>query len=374
MLASMTSVTAVELLNQRCAGYEELTRDGSEARVTFRTAMKWRTGRLHHVRDSTQGIRRFRTSGGFHYQHPRGRTVQDARTLERIRALAIPPAWENVWICPDEFGHLQATGRDARGRKQYRYHPRFRAHRDQDKFGRLVSFAEHLPRLRRAVEQDLARPDLDRAKVLAIVTRLLDTSYIRIGNRSYALENGSYGLTTLRNKHVQVARGRLKLCFPGKSGVTHEIGISDPRLVRAVKRCRDLPGYELFQYIDTDGNRHPVDSEMVNGYIRDAMGEEFTAKDFRTWQGTVEMAIVLSSMNPFKTEHERKQLVSEAITEVAVRLGNRPATCRKYYIHPTVIEAFEKNQLPEGLKRPAKAYPAEKLNSAEHRVLKLLKG
>lgn len=290
-----------------------------------------------------------------------------------MKALAIPPAWKDVWICPEPAGHIQATGRDAKGRKQYRYHPRYRSQRDEVKFSRLVEFASKLPHLRRRVQRDIQRPGFDQNKVLAVVTRLLETTCIRVGNSEYARQNGSFGLTTLRDKHVRPRRSGLRLCFPGKSGITHEIDIDDPRLARIVRRCRDLPGYELFQYIDEMGMRCPVDSSLVNDYIREAMNGEFTAKDFRTWHGTIEAVLALGTVPFPQSESETKQAIQAAIGVVAKRLGNRLATCRKFYIHPQVLEAFSKGKLPPSADRHQRSLPRRSLSREEKSVLKLLR-
>ena len=303
----------------------------------------------------------------------KGTRIKNPKTLSRIRSLAIPPAWKDVWICPDELGHLQATGRDAKGRKQYRYHPRFRSRRDETKFARLIDFARRLPLLRRRIQRDLRSPTLDGNKVLAVVTRLLETTCIRVGNTEYAKQNGSFGLTTLRDKHARTQGSRLTLCFPGKSGIAHQVEIDDPRLAKAVRRCRDLPGYELFQYVDETGTHRKVDSSMVNDYLRETMGDEFTAKDFRTWQGTLEAAIVMSAIPRPKTETAMQKAISGAIRDVAERLGNRPATCRKFYIHPAIVDAFEKGSLPLNLKRSTRTVPSRGLSKVERTVIKLLR-
>lgn len=295
---------------------------------------------LRYVTDAGPGMRRRRAGKGFAYIGADGKAVRDREALTRIRALAIPPAWTDVWICPSANGHLQATGRDARGRKQYRYHARWREVRDETKYGRMIAFAEALPRIRRRVERDLERPGLEREKVLATVVRLLETTLIRVGNEEYARANDSFGLTTLRNRHVEVKGSTLRFEFYGKSSRRHRITLDDPRLARIVKRCRDIPGYELFQYLDDDGERRSIDSTDVNEYLREAAGEEFTAKDFRTWAGTVLAAIALCGFEPCDCEADAKKNVARAIEMVAERLGNTPAVCRKCYVHPAVIEAY----------------------------------
>jgi len=275
--------------------------------------------------------------------------VRDAKVLERIRKLAIPPAWTDVWICPLANGHLQATGRDARGRKQYRYHAEWRAVRDETKFGRMIAFGEALPKIRARVEEDLARPGLPREKVLAAVVRLLETTLIRIGNREYAKQNNSYGLTTLRNRHVDIQGSRLRFEFRGKSGKEHSVEIQDRRLARVVKQCRDLPGQTLFQYLDDDGVRQGIDSDDVNNYLREATGQEFSAKDFRTWGGTVLALAALLDIGGCEGEKEANRAVVEMVKQVSAELGNRPAICRKYYIHPVVIDTFVQGKLVEAL-------------------------
>jgi DNA topoisomerase-1 len=275
-----------------------------------------------------------------HYVGPDGRTVHDRATLERIRALVIPPAWTGVWICPYPNGHLQATGRDARGRKQYRYHNRWREVRDEVKYGRLIAFAQALPRIRQQTDRDLARPGLPREKVLAAVVQLLEKTLIRVGNEEYARENGSFGLTTMKDGHAKIRGGKVRFEFRGKSGVEHAIDLEDRRLARIVKACRDLPGYELFQYVDAAGKRQVVDSADVNAYLRDITGEDFTAKDFRTWAGTVLAAQALAAVAAFKSNREAKRNVVQAIESVAKRLGNTKAVCRKCYIHPAILDAY----------------------------------
>lgn len=293
---------------------------------------------LRYVTDATPGIRRRRSGRGFAYYAADGALVKDREVLRRIRALAIPPAWKDVWICPHAHGHIQATGHDAKGRKQYRYHKRWHAVRDETKYGRLVDFAHALPRIRRRVKADLALPGLPRAKVLAMIVRLLETTMIRIGNEEYARENGSFGLTTMQNRHLHIERGRILLKFKGKSGKSHEVNVADPALVRLVKHARDLPGQQLFQYVDDEGHPEPVDSQDVNEYLQDIAGEDFTAKDFRTWGGTLLAAALLRALP--ETQVEAKGAMLEAINKVARQLGNTPTICRKSYIHPAVLEAF----------------------------------
>jgi DNA topoisomerase-1 len=271
--------------------------------------------------------------------------VRDATTLARIRALVIPPNWRDVWICPSSRGHIQATGRDARGRKQYLYHARYRVFREQTKFGRMAIFGRALPRIRSRLARDLRRPGLTREKVLATVVRLLDMTRIRVGNEEYARENGSYGLTTMRDRHVRVRGSTVQFRFRAKSGKECSITLDHPRLARVVKRCRDLPGYELFQYVDDSGSRVSVDSNMVNDYLREITGEEFSAKDFRTWHGTVRAMAHLSDCGEGGSETAIKRNVVAALKQVAEELGNLPSTCRKYYVHPGLVDAYSEGVL-----------------------------
>jgi DNA topoisomerase-1 len=317
--------------------------------------------RLRYVSDTMPGIRRKRAGTGFSYRRPDGTLVHDAETLRRIRALAIPPAWTDVWICTLPNGHLQATGRDAKGRKQYRYHPRWRAVRDETKYTRLVAFGEALPRIRARVEKDLKRPDLPREKVLATVVRLLETTLIRVGNAEYAKANQSYGLTTMRNRHVDVEGATVRFHFRGKSGIDHRIDINDRRLANIVKRCKDLPGAELFQYIDDDGRRQTIDSGDVNAYLHDITGDDFTAKDFRTWAGTLLAAMALQEFERFDSETQAKKNVVQAIERVAERLGNTPSVCRKCYVHPAVLDAYLEGTMLEAVKQRAEQEIADAL-------------
>jgi DNA topoisomerase-1 len=327
-----------------------------------------RAAGLRHVDDLQPGLRRRRTGKKlrrgnrwveqFQILDASGRPVRDREQLERIRRLAIPPAWRDVWICPHAAGHIQATGRDARGRKQYRYHSRWREHRDETKYGKMIAFARTLPAIRRCVATDLQAPGLPRRKVLATVVRLLETTFIRVGNEEYARANRSFGLTTLKDRHVSFGGAEVRFHFRGKSGVFHEISIHDAAIARTVRRCRDLPGQELFQYLDEDGRATTIDSADVNEYIRNIAGDEFTAKDFRTWAGTVLAATALCAMcagtgrggandNARVAAGARdrrrapsKRDVVRAIEQVARRLGNTPSVCRKSYVHPEVIGAF----------------------------------
>lgn len=318
--------------------------------------------KLVYVADDMPGIRRKRAGRAFSYLDADGARVRDAATLARIRKLAIPPAYTDVWICPRVDGHLQATGRDARGRKQYRYHPRWRQRRDADKYGRVIAFAERLPALRRRLRADLAKPALPREKVLAVAVSVLAETLIRVGNLEYARSNRSFGLTTLRDRHVAFLRGgRALFKFRGKGGLDHEIALDDRRLARLVRHCQALPGQQLFQYLDDDGARQPIDSTMVNDYLREAMGVEFTAKDFRTWGGTLRAVEILSATAHPEPPSERAlaSCVKGAIEKVAKHLGNTVAVCRASYIHPAVLNAWCAGELqarvtPELAKNPRK--------------------
>src|SRR5258706_2580698 len=299
-----------------------------------------RAAGLRHVTDTQPGIRRRAGGTGFRYADAQGRAVRDAETLARIRSLAIPPAWTDVWICAEERGHLQASGRDARGRKQHRYHPRWREVRDETKSDRMTAFAAALATIRRRTKLDLARSGLPREKVLAAVVQLLEKTLIRVGNEEYARANGSFGLTTLHNRHVNVRGARLTFRFRGKSGRDHDVGLEDPRLAAVVRRCRDLPGQELFGYVDEAGEIHPIGSADVNDYLREVTGQDFTAKDFRTWAGTVLALRALQQHQKFDSVAEGKRNVAAAIESVAQTLGNTKAVCRKSYVHPALVDAY----------------------------------
>ncbi len=306
---------------------------------------------LRYVSDQGRGIRREMGPLGFKYVGLNGKVIRNAAELKRIRSLAVPPAWTDVWICADLRGHLQATGRDARGRKQYRYHADWRACRDENKYDRLQSFAAALADIRKRTESDLARTGLPREKVLATVVQLLEKSLIRVGNDEYAKANRSFGLTTLRNNHVDVRGSTLKFEFRGKSGVLHTVGVNDRRLARIVKQCRDLPGQELFQYIDDDGTHQDVTSQDVNAYLKEITGEDFTAKDFRTWSGTVLAATALREFDEADSVAESKKNVLQTIEAVAGMLGNTRAVCRKSYIHPAIIESYMDGSMFDCLRR-----------------------
>jgi DNA topoisomerase I len=296
-----------------------------------------RAARLRYVTDREPGITRERVAGGFAYRDPKGKRIKDPAELARIRALAVPPAWTEVWICPLAHGHLQATGRDARRRKQYRYHARWRSIRDETKYEHMLEFGRALPAIRRRVEADLGLPGLPRGKVLAAVVRLMEDTLARVGNPEYASQNNTFGLTTLRNRHVRITRGRIELDFRAKHGIRHVSRVSDRKLARVVKNCRDLPGSELFQYLDEEGERHCIDSADVNEYLREISGRDISAKDFRTWAAT-NLAILALADRDEEPPTRKAQL--EAIRQVAKRLGNTPAICRKCYIHPGVLEGY----------------------------------
>jgi len=307
---------------------------------------------LVYVRDSDPGIRRRRRNDGFDYIAPDGSALTNDESLARIRALAVPPAYEDVWICTNPRGHLQATGRDARARKQYRYHANWRRVRDGAKFERMIEFGEALPRLRRRLRRDLALSGLPRDKVLAVVVGLLDVTRIRIGNAAYARDNASYGLTTLRNRHARLVRdGRLILEFRGKGGASQEVPVDDQRLVRLVRRCQQLPGQQLFQFVDDEGVRHPVTSDQVNEYLRNTMGADFTAKDFRTWGASLRAIVLLARTQVPESRAERacKACITAAIKTVAAELANTPAVCRKSYINPVVFDAWRRGTLHESV-------------------------
>jgi len=295
---------------------------------------------LVYVTDGVAGIRRRRSGGGWSYFAPNGALIRNPQVRKRIGSLAIPPAWTDVWICPDPDGHIQATARDARGRKQYRYHPSYREARDRSKFRRMLEFSEALPLLRSRIERDLRSPSLARNQILATLVRLLDKTLIRVGNDEYARENHSYGLTTLRRRHVQVNGSTLRFTFRGKSGIDHSIAVRDLRVARIVQRCQDLPGQAMFQYVDTFGRRQSIGSDDVNGYLRGISGRDITAKDFRTWGGTMLAALELRAMGPASSRREADRNILRALDAVAERLGNTRTVCRKYYVHPGLIEAY----------------------------------
>jgi len=327
---------------------------------------------LHYVSDDRPGYTRRANNGEFEYLDTEGKTIGDEQRLLRIKRLAIPPAWTDVWICPSPSGHIQATGRDARGRKQYRYHDRWRELRDENKFDRLAAFAKALPNIRRRIAKDLKLPGLPRRKVLATVVRLLERTFIRIGNEEYARENKSFGLTTMQDRHVTVKGDRLRFRFRGKSGRAHEVDMTDRRIAKIVSKCQDLPGQDLFQYID-DGEVRDAASQDVNDYLREITNENFTAKDFRTWAGTVLAAIALNAQGEFETKKQAKANVKTAVCAVAQLLGNTPAICRKCYVHPAIVEAYLSGRQIAGLGQVIKTPDNINLRAVEAAVLKFLR-
>jgi DNA topoisomerase-1 len=327
----------------------------SGARIARHARHAARVAKLHYVTPNAPGFFRRGTVGKFFYVTSEGETLRSPAHLARIRGLAIPPAWTDVWICRDPDGHLQATGRDVKGRMQYRYHPRWRNVRDQAKYEELVEFARRLPRLRRRLALDLARPRLDKRKVLAAVVSLMEKSHARVGNQRYLEENGSFGLTTLQDRHARAKGSHLELHFRAKSGKFAHISIDDARLTRIVMRCRDIPGQQLFQYIDHDGGHRAITSTDVNEYIRQAMGAEFTAKTFRTWAGTFSAALLLGDCEPCRSEREAKRTITRVLEGVAEQLGNTPAICRKSYVHPGLFTAFSSGDWPALWRRARRA-------------------
>jgi DNA topoisomerase-1 len=328
---------------------------------------------LRYVSDNRPGYTRRGSNGEFEYLDAEGKEIRDEQRLLRIKRLAIPPAWTEVWICPSPNGHIQATGRDARRRKQYRYHERWRELRDENKFDRLTQFAKALPNIRRRVAQDLKLPGLPRRKVLATIVRLLERTFIRIGNEEYARENKSFGLTTLKNRHVSVKGAQVRFRFRGKSGRQHEVDVNDRRVAKVIAKCQDLPGQDLFQYLDEEGQVQNLTSQDVNDYLREIAGADFTAKDFRTWGGTVLAAIALGKQEEFQTKKQAKANIKTAICAVAELLGNTPAVCRKCYVHPGIVEAYLKRMQIAGLNGAAKRLKQPHLRTAERAVLQFLR-
>ena len=331
---------------------------------------------LRYVSDTAPGIRRRRAGRGFTYIGPDGKGVKDRVVLERIRGLAIPPAWTDVWICTSRLGHLQATGRDARGRKQYRYHPDWHAHRDEAKYDRVIAFGRALPRIRKRVDRDLRRQGVPKERVLAAIVRLLERTRVRVGNEEYARENRSFGLTTMLGRHAQVGSTRIRFRFRGKGGKANEVEISDARLARIVGRCQDLPGQELFAYLDDQGEVRSVGSSDVNDYLREITGRDFTAKDFRTWTGTVLAASAMAQLDPVSSDAQGRRSVARAIEQVAEGLGNTPAVARRAYVHPGVIDAYLEGDTVRraaASTTEAAADPTADLASREGAVLALLR-
>jgi DNA topoisomerase I len=335
-----------------------------------------RAAHLRYVDDTGPGLRRIRSGKGFRYLDHQRKALRDPEHLERIRHLAIPPAWTDVWICPRADGHIQATGRDARGRKQYRYHVRFREARDETKYERMIAFADALPRIRAAVDEQLKAPSLTREKVLATVVRLLEVTLIRVGNEEYARENGSFGLTTLREDHVDVHGSEIRFHFRGKSGIDHTVKIHDRRLAKVVQRCLGIPGEVLFRYVGEDGEPHVIESSDVNEHLRALAGEDFSAKDFRTWAGTVLAAYALSELEAVDSVTAAKKNIVAAVKRVSRRLGNTPAVCRKCYVHPAVFQAYFDGHLVATLARRAEVVErgrGHRLSAEEEAVLGLIR-
>src|SRR6476620_5891025 len=329
---------------------------------------------LRYVSDEQPGYSRRAKGDDFEYFDADGKLIEDEQRVLRIKRLAIPPAWTDVWICPSPNGHIQATGRDARRRKQYRYHERWRELRDENKFGRLADFAKALPKIRRRVAQDMTLPGLPRQKILATVVWLLERTFIRVGNEEYARENKSFGLTTMRTRHVTVKGDRLRFRFRGKSGRQHEVDITDRRIAKIVSKCQDLPGQELFQYVNGEGEARDVTSQDVNDYLREITNENFTAKDFRTWAGTVLTAIALSAQGDFETKKQAKANVKTAICAVAQLLGNTPAICRKCYVYPAIVETYLSRTQIAGLEPTIKNPDKINLRTVERALVKFLRG
>jgi DNA topoisomerase I len=330
-----------------------------------------RAAHLHYTTDAKPGIRRVKNGKGFRFFRPDGRPLTARKDLDRIRALVIPPAWTDVWISPDPLGHLQATGRDARRRKQYRYHARWREVRDETKYGRMLEFGHALPRVRRRVAADLRRKGLQRQKVLATIVKLLQETLIRVGNQEYARDNQSFGLTTMRDGHVKVNGSKVEFAFRGKSGIRHTKVLSNRVLARIVRECRELPGQELFQYRDEEGKVIDIGSGDVNLYLKEISGEDFTSKDFRTWCGTVQALILLLDCDAADSKSKAKKVISRCIEEVARLLGNTKAVCRKSYVHPAVIDAYLDGSIARRSGRGMRA--VGNLTRAEAAVLALLK-
>jgi DNA topoisomerase-1 len=324
-----------------------------------------RAAGLRYVHDDRPGIRREPADDGFRYIDAKGEPVEDEATLKRIKSLAIPPAWTDVWICPQTNGHLQATGRDARGRKQYRYHPKWRSVRDEVKYERMIRFGKALPQIRKEVDRALSLPGLPREKVLATIVYLLEATMMRIGNDEYARENKSYGLTTLRNRHVRIDGSEVEFRFRGKSGVYHDVKVHDRRLARIIQRTRDLPGQDLFQYLDDEGETHTIGSADVNEYLHTITGEDYTAKDFRTWSGTVLAAMALQEFEKVDSDAQAKKNVVRAIESVSEKLGNTPSVCRKCYVHPAVLDSYLDGTMLEGLRALAEEQLVEELQDLQ---------
>ncbi len=329
---------------------------------------------MRYMTDAMPGISRRRTGDTFTYVDPQGNPIDDDDTVARIRSMALPPAWERVWICPKPNGHLQATGVDTKNRKQYRYHTNWNAIRSETKFFRMVAFGESLPLLRARLDKDLKLRTLTRDKVIAIALSVMEQTLIRVGNAAYEKEYGSYGLTTLKDRHVKAEGGDVRFSFKGKKGIYHDITLHDKRLSKLVKACRDIPGKELFQYFDEDGSRCSIDSGMVNDYLKETMGDDFSAKDFRTWAGTVNALRLLVEMEPCDSEKELKKNVNTVLDEVSHTLGNTRTVCRKHYVHPQILEAYECQDLNPYIRQKARYRQTEPhgLDGVEKLLLKFL--
>lgn len=330
---------------------------------------------LRYVSDDQPGYTRQAKNGDFEYFDTEGKPIQDEQRLLRIKRLAIPPAYTQVWICPSPNGHIQATGRDARCRKQYRYHERWRAARDENKYDRMLIFGKALPKIRKRVEQDLSLPGLPRKKVLAAIIQLLERTFIRVGNEEYARDNKSFGLTTMQDRHVDVKGSKMRFRFRGKRGINHEVDVTDRRIAKIVLKLQDLPGQDLFQYINEEGEVRDITSQDVNEYLREITGEDFSAKDFRTWAGTVLAAIALNAIGAFESKKQAKSNIKEAITAVAKMLGNTPAICRKCYVHPAVLETYLDGKSIAGLREgtaEALENPNIDFRAGETAILKFL--
>jgi DNA topoisomerase-1 len=328
---------------------------------------------LRYVSDAAPGYRRVRRGSGFSYVDQDGNTVRDEALRKRFKALVIPPAWTDVWICRSPRGHLQVTGRDEKGRKQYIYHPKWSAIRNEAKFWRIIPFGEALPTVRERIEQDLRHRSLTRDKVLATVASLLDATHIRVGNDAYARDNNSFGLTTMRDRHVQFDASKCVFSFTGKSGKEHCVELDDPRLVRIIRECKEVPGYELFQYYDVDGGRRSVNSQDVNVYLKDTTGQDFTAKDFRTWAGSVRAAVALNDFGPVEGEKRAQKNIGRMVKDVAEELGNTVAVCRAYYIHPAIMDAYVEGELLERWPDYLARESAERLHPEENALLHFLR-
>jgi DNA topoisomerase-1 len=330
---------------------------------------------LRYVTDAKPGFTRKRHGRSFRYFDTEGSPLKDAAVLARIRSLVIPPAWKDVWICPSSNGHLQATGRDARRRKQSRYHPRWREVRDETKYERMLSFGAMLPGVRQRVEHDISQSGLAQTKVLATIVRLMETTCIRVGNTEYARKNHSYGLTTMRNRHVHIDGADITFRFEGKSGVEHTVDVHDRRLAKIIQRCQDIPGYELFQYVDDAGERHTIDSSDVNTYLREISGQDFTAKDFRTWAGSVAACALLRELEPFASPTQAKKNLVGVIKDVASQLGNTPSVCRKCYVHPAVLDIYLDGGMEAAFRRKVRSgisKPSKSLQKEERALMHLL--